>query len=69
MLKTTPTAGAGAPPKAVDDFIFLTPETKLAFSRLRQVFTEAPILYYFDLERDIRIETDAFGYAIDGILS
>ena len=35
MLKTTPTAGAGAPPKAVDDSTFLTPEAKLAFSRLR----------------------------------
>ena len=69
MLKTTPTAGAGAPPKAVDDSTFLTPEAKLAFSRLRQAFTEASILHHFDPERYIRIETDASGYAIGGILS
>ena len=69
MLKTTPTASAGASPRAIDDSTFLTPEVKLAFLWLRQVFTEAPILYHFDLERYIWIITYASGYVIGGILS
>ena len=69
MPKQTPTAGTGATLKAVDHSIFLTPEAKLAFSRLRQAFPEAPILHHFDPEHYIRIETDTSGYAIGGILS
>ena len=69
ILKTTPNAGAGAPPKVVDDSTFLTPEAKLSFSQLREAFTKAPILYHFNPERYIRIETDASAYAIGGILS
>ena len=65
MLKTT----AGTPPRAVDNSSFLTSEAKLAFLRLRQTFTEAPILHHFDPKRYIRIETDASGYSIGGILS
>ena len=48
---------------------FLTPNTRIAFNRLRLAFTEAPILQYFDPECHIRIETDALGYAIGGVLS
>ena len=48
---------------------FLTPEARLAFTRLRQAFVEAPILHHFDPESHIRIETDASGYAIGGVLS
>ena len=48
---------------------FLTPEARSAFNRLRLAFTEAPILRHFDLECHIRIETDASGYAIGGVLS
>ena len=48
---------------------FLTPGAKLAFTELRQAFLKAPILYHFDPERHIWIETDASGYAIGGILS
>ncbi len=36
---------------------------------MRQAFVEALILNHFDPERHIRIETDASGYAIGGILS
>ena len=43
---------------------FFTPGTKLAFAKLRQSFVKALIFYHFDLERLIRIETDASGYAI-----
>ena len=48
---------------------FFTPGTKLAFTKLRQTFLKAPILHHFDSERHIRIDTDASGYAISGVLS
>lgn len=48
---------------------FLTPEARLAFTKLRQAFTEAPILHHFDPERYICFETDASGYAIGGVRS
>ena len=48
---------------------YLTPDAKKAFDQLRQAFTEAPILQHFDPERYIRVETDASGYAIGGVLS
>ena len=48
---------------------FLTPGAREAFNQLRQAFTEAPILRHFDPECHIRIETDALGYAIGGVLS
>ncbi len=48
---------------------FLTSEARKAFTELRQVFIEAPILNHFDLKRHIRIEMNASGYAIGGILS
>ena len=48
---------------------FLTPKARSAFNRLRLAFTKAPILRHFDPECHIRIETDASGYAIGGVLS
>ena len=57
MLKTM----AGTPPRVADNFSFLIFKAKLALVRLRQTFTEAPILYHFDLECYIQIETDASG--------
>ena len=48
---------------------YLTPDAKRAFTQLRQAFTEAPIPRHFDPECHIRIETDASGYAIGGVLS
>ena len=65
MLKTT----VGTPLGATDNSSVLTSEAKLAFLRLRQAFIEVPILYHFDPEHHIRIETNASGYAIGGILS
>ena len=55
--------------KTVRSSDFLTPGAKLAFTELRQAFIKAPILHHFDLERHIRVETDASGYAIGGVLS
>ncbi len=48
---------------------FLTPKAKKAFIYLQKAFTEAPIFRHFDPEHHIRIETDALGYAIGGVLS
>ena len=48
---------------------FLTLDTRKAFNQLRQAFTEAPIFRHFDLKFHIRIETNASGYAIGGVLS
>ena len=48
---------------------FLTPDARIAFNRLWLASTEAPILWHFDLEYHIQIETDALGYAIGGVLS
>ena len=48
---------------------FLTSDAKKAFNHLRLVFIKALILRHFDPESHIRIETDASGYAIGGVLS
>ena len=57
------------PVRGAEEPSFLTPNARRAFTQLRQAFTEAPILRHFDPERHIRIETDASGYAIGGVLS
>ena len=48
---------------------FLIFGAKEAFSRLQKAFIKAPILRHFDPKRHIQIETNASGYAIDGVLS
>ena len=55
--------------KAARDSDYLISDAKNAFNYLRHTFTQAPILQHFDLERHIRIETDASGYAVGGVLS
>ena len=48
---------------------FLTPKAKSAFNCLQLAFTKALILWYFDLECHIQIETNASDYAIGGVLN
>ena len=48
---------------------YQTPKAKVAFIQLKKAFTKAPILWHFDPECHIRIETDASSYAIGGVLS
>ena len=48
---------------------FLIPEARSVFNRLRLAFTKAPILRHFNPKYHIRIETDALGYAIGGLLA
>ena len=55
--------------KTVRSSDILIPEAKLVFIKLRQVFLKASILYYFDPEHHIWIETDELGYAIVGVPS
>ena len=55
--------------KTVRSSEFLTLGAKLAFTELRQAFIKAPILYHFDPECYIRIETDVSGYVIGGVFS
>jgi transposase InsO family protein len=48
---------------------FLTDEARGSFESLKAAFTELVTLHHFNPERLIRLETDASGYAISGILS
>lgn len=48
---------------------FLSPEAQAAFRTLVLAFTTAPFLQHFEVALPIRLETDASGYAISGILS
>ena len=48
---------------------FLISKAKLAFTKLRQAFLKALVLYNFNLERHIRIETNVSGYAINEVFS
>ena len=57
------------PVRGAEEPSFLTPNARRAFTQLRQAFTEAPILRHFDPKCHIRIETDASGYTIGGVLS
>ncbi|KFY31833.1 hypothetical protein V493_00754, partial [Pseudogymnoascus sp. VKM F-4281 (FW-2241)] len=45
------------------------PEALAAFEALKRRFTEAPILRHYDLALRVKLETDASGYAVSGILS
>ena len=46
-----------------------TRDTELALRKLKNVFTEAPILQHFDPAKPIVLQTDASGFAIAGILN
>lgn len=47
----------------------LTPEARRAFETLKQAFLKVPILGHYDPNKECRVETDASGNAICGILS
>ena len=46
----------------------MTPEARRSFQELVATFTNSLFLVHFDAKRPIRLETDASGYAISGIL-
>ena len=48
---------------------FFISRARLAFIKLRQIFIKTLILYHFDPERYIRVQTDVLGYAIIEVLS
>jgi hypothetical protein len=45
------------------------PEIVDVFRRLKQAFTEVPVLIHFNPNKPIRLETDSLGFAIAGIIS
>lgn len=45
-----------------------THDANLAFNKLKDMFTKAPILLPFDPDRETEIETDASGHAVGGVL-
>ena len=47
----------------------LTESAKQAFRELKEAFTTAPVLRHFDPDLPIRVETDASGHGLSGILS
>ena len=55
--------------RATREPMFLTPKARKAFNHLRQAFIKAPILWHFDPECHIRIETDTSDYAIGEVLT
>jgi len=48
---------------------FLTQEARESFFKLKKAFAEMVLLHHFDPARRTRLETDASGFAISGILS
>ena len=47
----------------------LPPKAREAFKQLKAAFMKAPLLQHFNPELHIRVETDASGFAISGIIS
>ena len=47
----------------------MTPEARIAFRKLKAAFAATPMLQHFDPAKPIRLETDASGFAIAGILN
>ena len=48
--------------------IYIPPNAIKSFELLKEAFCAAPILKHFNLERPIRVETNASRYAVLGIL-
>ena len=64
-----PSKSKNSPKFKKTELDYLISGARRAFTKLRQVFIKASILHYFDPECHIRVETDASGYAIGGVLS
>ena len=47
---------------------FLTKEAKESFQKLKKAFCEEPVLQHFDVSKLIRVEIDASGKTIEGVL-
>ena len=55
--------------KIVRSLDFFTPEARLVFTKLKQVFVKALIFYHFDSKRHIQIKTDVLNHAIGEVFS
>ena len=47
----------------------MTNEARESFNHLKKTFTKAPMLTHYNPEAPIKVETDALGFALSGILS
>ena len=47
--------------------VSFTLKTRLAFTKLKQIFIKTPIFYYFNLEPHIWIEIDASNHKISRV--
>jgi len=47
----------------------LTPDAEAAFHQLKDCFTHAPLLAHYEWNRPTRIEVDALGGAVGGVIS
>ena len=75
MLKTGPGPKSSKPVKKStmtlfqpDSASFLNPKAKESFQKLKMAFCEEPVLQHFNISKSIRLETDASGKAIGGVL-
>lgn len=75
MLKTGPGSRSSKPAKESiisipksNSTLFLTQEAQKSFQELKLAFCKESVLQYFDILKPIRLETDAFGKAIGGVL-
>lgn len=55
--------------KVTEEPNFPTPEARLAFNLLRQIYTKVLIFQHVDPECHILIQTNASGYAISDVLN
>lgn len=53
--------------KFISKLNFFILQARLLFDKLRQMFIEIIIFYYFDFEYSTYIKSDIFSYAIDGV--
>ena len=75
MLKTGPCFKSSKPTKRDIDItiqnnltLFLIKKAKELFQKLKKVSYKKSVLQHFDVSKPIRVETDASGKAIEGIL-
>ena len=45
------------------------PEQQQSFDTLKEIFTTAPVLKYFDPSKNVILETDASNYVVAGVMS
>ena len=75
MLKTGPCPKSSKPTRRDADITtqnnlttFLTEKVKESFQKLKKAFCKEPVLQHFYISKPIRVERDASGKVIEGVL-